>query len=115
MKRIFTLFTVSLCLFASAFAQNSPLKILEKPMPELPENAAEYIFFTYYKENDPDLQSNAEMSSRSSPKYPKGKNFEGFSGKVSLTIRLRSDGKIEVDEIKGELPGEFKNQARETV
>ncbi len=38
MKKFFALFIISLCLCVSAFAQDSPLKILDQPKPELPED-----------------------------------------------------------------------------
>lgn len=37
MKKIFSSLIIVLCFFTFAFAQNSPLKILENPLPQLPE------------------------------------------------------------------------------
>lgn len=75
----------------------------------------EYTFFAYYKENDPELKTNAEITKKPVPDYPKDKQFSGVSGKVYLKLNLRADKKIEVDEIKSDLPQEFKDKVREAA
>jgi TonB family protein len=72
----------------------------------------EYAFFTFYKENDPDLQANAEITRKPAPEYPEGNRFDGIDGKVQVTLNLLAGGKIEVDKIKSDLPPEFKDKAR---
>ena len=75
----------------------------------------EYTFTLYYKENDEDLQKNAEITKMPVPEYPKGENLKGFSGKVKLTLTLFPNGNVEVSEVKSDLPKEFQENAREAA
>ena len=76
----------------------------------------EYNFTLYYfKENDEDLQKNAEITKMPAPKYPKDENLKGFSGKVKLTLTLFPKGNVEVSEVKSDLPKEFEENAREAA
>ena len=75
----------------------------------------EYTFTLYYEENDDDLQKNAEITKMPAPKYPKGENLKGFSGKVKLTLTLFPNGNVEVSEVKSDLPKEFQENAREAA
>ena len=75
----------------------------------------EYTFTLYYKENDEDLQKNAEITKMPVPEYPKGENLKGFSGKIKLTLTLFPNGNVEVSEVKSDLPKEFQENAREAA
>ena len=71
----------------------------------------EYTFSYSYEENAEDLQKNAEILEKPAPKYPKGKKLKNVSGKVQLSVKLSSDGNIEVSEVKSDLPKEFQDEA----
>lgn len=92
--------------FEPARKNGTPVSVTKK---------VEYTFFTYYKENDPELKTNAEITKKPVPDYPKDKQFNGVSGKVYLKLNLKADKKIEVDEIKSDLPQEFKDKVREAA
>lgn len=73
----------------------------------------EYNFKLYpFKENDEELQKNAEITKMPAPKYPKESNL---SGKVKLTLTLSPNGNVEVFDIKSDLPKEFEEKAREAA
>ncbi len=73
----------------------------------------EYSFKLYtFKENDKELQKNAEITTMPLPKHPKDSNL---SGKVTLTLTLFPNGNVEVSDVKSNLPKEFEENAREAA
>lgn len=73
----------------------------------------EYNFKLYtFKENDEELQKNAEITTMPLPTYPKDSNL---SGKVKLTLTLFPNGNVKVSDVKSNLPKEFEENAREAA
>ena len=76
----------------------------------------EYTFTLFYhKENDEDLQKNAEITQMPVPEYPKGEKLKELSGKVKLTLNLFPNGDVKVTKIESDLPKEFEQKAREAA
>ncbi len=80
-------------------------------VPQTTIATVEYKFSIFYDENAADLQKNAEILEMPQPTHPKGDNLEVIGGKVHLTLKLYSNGYVEVSAVKSGLPQEFQNEA----
>lgn len=75
----------------------------------------EYNFSILYEEDDEALTQNAEILEMPEAEYPQESNLQIISGKVKVSIVLKSNGNAEVAQINTDLPKEFIQKATEAV
>lgn len=75
----------------------------------------EYSFSIYYKENDKDLERNAEILEMPNVEYPQEENLKKHFGKVKILLVFTNSDKVQIITVESDLPREFKQKAVEAA
>lgn len=75
----------------------------------------EYNFSILYKENDKDLEKNAEILEKPQAERPQESNLQNISGKVKALVAFNSSGDARIIETYSDLPKEFIQKVTEAV
>jgi TonB family protein len=75
----------------------------------------EYIFSMYYREDDPDLTSSAQILKMPEPEHPQKEDLRKLGGKVQVRVVFEADGNLRVVEVTTALPKEFADAARKAA
>ena len=72
----------------------------------------EYSFSVYYREDDPQLEKNAQILRMPAPEHPQKKELRAIGGKVQVKVAFFTNGTVHVMQVSSDLPKEFQDAAR---